>query len=193
MRPTLIIGGLPRERLPLVIGLLGFTAALVVVALLQLRREAELARLARRFRVRRLARAAHAAGADPAVPRDAAARPIPSGHEGRWSLEIIAREAQRLAHLVENVLLFSRGERRAPAIRETARLAPMIVEVVGGFAPLAAAAQARIVTGSTGVQRVVDAGALRQILLNLLDNAVKYGPPGQTITVASVSSGTRRA
>jgi signal transduction histidine kinase len=29
----------------------------------------------------------------------------------------------------------------------------------------------------------VDAGALRQIVLNLLDNALKYGPPGQTILV----------
>ena len=30
----------------------------------------------------------------------------------------------------------------------------------------------------------VDGGAIRQILLNILDNAVKYGPQGQTITVS---------
>jgi signal transduction histidine kinase len=41
----LVIGGLPRERLPLVVGLLTLTAGLVVVALVQLRREAELSRL----------------------------------------------------------------------------------------------------------------------------------------------------
>ena len=32
---------------------------------------------------------------------------------------------------------------------------------------------------------ILDRDALRQILLNLLDNATKYGPPGQTITVGS--------
>jgi len=30
----------------------------------------------------------------------------------------------------------------------------------------------------------VDSGALTQIVLNLLDNAVKYGPAGQTVTVS---------
>ena len=31
----------------------------------------------------------------------------------------------------------------------------------------------------------VDADALHQIVLNLVDNAVKYGPPGQTITLGT--------
>jgi signal transduction histidine kinase len=31
----------------------------------------------------------------------------------------------------------------------------------------------------------VDEGALRQMLLNLLDNGVKYGPEGQTVTIGS--------
>ncbi len=34
-----------------------------------------------------------------------------------------------------------------------------------------------------GLVAPVDAEALRQMLVNLLDNAVKYGPPDQTITV----------
>jgi signal transduction histidine kinase len=38
---------------------------------------------------------------------------------------------------------------------------------------------------------LLDRDALRQILLNLLDNAVKYGPAGQTITVGSEIAGDR--
>jgi signal transduction histidine kinase len=35
----------------------------------------------------------------------------------------------------------------------------------------------------------VDSAAFRQLLLNLLDNAVKYGPAGQTITVSVERTG----
>jgi len=38
---------------------------------------------------------------------------------------------------------------------------------------------------------VVDPAALRQILLNLLDNAVKYGPLGQTVTITLRRVGDR--
>src|SRR5439155_17470632 len=41
----LIIGGLPKSRLPLIVGLLGLTAALIGTALFQLRRESQLTRL----------------------------------------------------------------------------------------------------------------------------------------------------
>jgi signal transduction histidine kinase len=37
----------------------------------------------------------------------------------------------------------------------------------------------------------VDRAALRQTLLNLLDNAVKYGPAGQTVRLAVQRTGTR--
>src|SRR5262249_12495282 len=34
-----------------------------------------------------------------------------------------------------------------------------------------------------------DAGALRQIMLNLLDNAVKYGAPGQSVAISATVNG----
>jgi signal transduction histidine kinase len=181
----LVIGGLPRERLPLVVGLLTLTAGLVVVALVQLRREAELARLRSDF----VSGVSHELRTPLAQIRmfteTLLLGRVRSEAEGRRSLEIIARETQRLTQLVENVLFFSRGERRRPTIaRESVGLASIVADVVESFAPLAAARHARIVTTlDDGVAASVDTGAMRQILLNLLDNAVKYGPSGQTISV----------
>ena len=43
-----------------------------------------------------------------------------------------------------------------------------------------------------GVVAPVDAEAFRQMLLNLLDNAVKYGPPAQVVTVG-LAAGEQRA
>jgi len=58
-------------------------------------------------------------------------------------------------------------------------------EAAEGFAPLAAARGVTLCTELTdGVVAPVDADALRQMLLNLLDNAVKYGPSGQTVTLS---------
>jgi signal transduction histidine kinase len=48
----------------------------------------------------------------------------------------------------------------------------------------------RATLGINAMMRV-DRNALRQILLNLLDNAAKYGPAGQTITVGSQIVGDR--
>jgi signal transduction histidine kinase len=66
-------------------------------------------------------------------------------------------------------------------------LASLVSETLDAFRPLAAA---RDVTLRAAVpQRAVvraDPSALRQIILNLLDNAVKYGPRGQTVSVAAL-------
>ena len=181
----LIIGGLPRERLPLVLGLLGLTVGLVVVALVQLRREAEISRIRADF----VSGVSHELRTPLAQIRmfteTLLLGRVRSENEGRRSLEIISREAQRLSQLVENVLHFSRGERKRPEItRERARLAPIVQDVIESFTPLAAARQSTLVADiDEQAAARVDSGALRQILLNLLDNAAKYGPAGQTIQV----------
>ncbi len=181
----LVIGGLPRERLPLVIGLLALTVGLVVVALVQLRREAELSRMRSDF----VSGVSHELRTPLAQIRMFSETlllgRVRSPAEGQRSLEIIARETQRLIQLVENVLLFSRGERSQPTVaREAAQLAPILRDVVESFVPLASARRVRLATAiDETVSANVDAAALRQILLNLLDNAVKYGPAGQQVTV----------
>jgi signal transduction histidine kinase len=57
-----------------------------------------------------------------------------------------------------------------------------VTEVVDGFAPLARDVEfvSRV---EPGVVARIDRDAFRQVLLNLLDNAAKYGPRGQTVQV----------
>jgi len=86
---------------------------------------------------------------------------------------------------VENVLLFNRRRRAgSPPRLELQPLAPLVRETVERFAPLAAASAARLRTVRLDpVAAPADPAALRQVLLNLLDNAAKYGPREQTIAV----------
>src|SRR2546428_12545310 len=115
---------------------------------------------------------------------------VRSEEEHRRSLEIIDQEARRLTHLVENLLHFSRAERQVTRLSpERAPLAPRVQRGVEGFAPLAAARGVGVQADlADGVDASVDVEALRQMLLNLLDNAVKYGPPHQVVSVRLATS-----
>jgi len=112
---------------------------------------------------------------------------VRSDEERRRSLAIIDQEARRLTHLVENLLHFSRSERQTTHITpEPTALAPLVQEVLDGFAPLAAARGATLAaTVPEDLVVPADPGAVRQMLLNLLDNAVKYGPAGQEVRVGA--------
>ncbi len=188
IRPSLageiIIGGLPRSRLPFLLALLGLSAALGVVAVMQLRREEELSSQRARF----VSGVSH----ELRTPLAQIRLYIETLRLGRFrteaqrerSLEQIDRETRRLAHLVENVLRFSRRGAQAPddIVREPIDVASEVRDVASEFGLLAAAKRATISVDVRGQPTVIMVpGTLRQILINLLDNAVKYGPPEQTV------------
>src|SRR5690242_8908765 len=188
MAPKLIIGGMPRSNLPLLLSLLALTAGLVVIALLQLHREYELSRLRADF----VSGVSHELRTPLAQIRMFSETlllgRVRSELERVRSLEIVDQEARRLTHLVENLLHFSRSERQATRLSPApAPLAPLVRQAVEAFSPLAAARGMAFRTELTdGLVASVDADALRQMLVNLLDNAAKYGPVDQTITVGLV-------
>jgi signal transduction histidine kinase len=188
---SLIIGGLPQSRLPALVALLVLSLLLSAIALVQLRRSRELARLRNQF----VANVSHELRT-PLAQISMFSETLLLGRERstderRHFLSVIFRETRRLASLVESVLRFSRGEAGATRLRpEPHDVAAEARETLGTFAPLAAAAGARLRAQlDAGAHAMVDSGALRQILLNLLDNAVKYGREGQTITVRVVRGG----
>ncbi|MES2709023.1 MAG: HAMP domain-containing sensor histidine kinase, partial [Verrucomicrobiota bacterium] len=112
---------------------------------------------------------------------------------------MIEREARRVCALVENVLDFARIENGRKAYRfEACDPALILLEAVETMEPLAAARGVRLIPEicqdteretetKTGTETALtlqgDAAALRQAVVNLLDNAVKFSPSGETVRV----------
>jgi signal transduction histidine kinase len=186
-----LIGGLPQSHLPFLLTLLALAAALSVVAVAQLRREIELGRLRADF----VANVSHELRTPLAQIRldldTVRLGRYPSDEYRAAALERVDREARRLTFLAENVLRFSRrGRPSAPGDRLATDIAAETERIVEEFRPLAAARRAAITLDLEGAPvALLDRDALRHIVLNLLDNAAKYGPVGQTITVGVHNSG----
>ncbi len=183
----LVIGGVPDSPTPLALGLLGLSTLLVVTALLQLRREYELIGIRSDF-VSNVSHELRTPLSQILIFTELLKLGrLRSDAERERSLDIIDQEARRLIRLVENVLQFARaGAARRRVERDTVPLASLVRETLDAFRPLAAARDVtlRIEVPPRAAVRA-DPSALRQILLNLLDNAVKYGPRGQTVSVAA--------
>ena len=183
----LIVGGLPRSRLPVLVGVFLLTAGLLAVALVQLRRQQELARLRTEF----VSGVSHELRTPLAQIRWFAELlqigKLRSDEERARSARIIDQEARRLTYLVENVLNFSRAEKGTNRISPvTVDLEKEVRDALEMFAPLARSRRMTLQAElEPGITVDVDRDAFRQILLNLLDNAVKYGPSGQAITVGT--------
>jgi len=195
--PSVVAGQLavtrPASRLPLLLALLAVTAALAGVAVRQLRREGELARLRADF----TSSVSHELRT-PLTQILLYAETLELGRatgegERRRALAVIVQEARRLAHLVENILQFSRAERRMVRVRtELRRLAPLLRETVERFAPLAGGVDRFAFEVEETLAAPVHADSLRQIVINLLDNAAKYGGDGPVTLRAQVAEGRAR-
>jgi len=184
----------PGARLPLLLGLFALTAALTAVAALQFRREQELVRLRQDF----TSSVSHELRT-PLTQILLFGETLELGRAGgedarREAVSVIVQEARRLAHLVENVLHLSRAERRMVRVNPSAALvAPLLREIVERFAPLAGTDAVRIRTElDETLIAMVDADALHQVVINLLDNAIKYGGRGPVTLRAVLQSGAAR-
>jgi signal transduction histidine kinase len=191
----LVAGGMPSSNTPALVAMLAVTLLLCVVTVHQIRRTAALIQLRDDF----VASVSHelktpltqiSLFADTlALPRER------SPQEQRQYLTIISREATRLGQLVDGILHFAGMTRSAEpsAPLEASLLGEEIRAAVAAFEPIAEARSVAIQTRIDGeIEIELDRDAFRQLLLNLLDNALKFGPDGGRIVVTAFG-GERRA
>ena len=118
--------------------------------------------------------------ASPSVQLDAEDR--------RRQLETVRKESQRLDRLVANLLDFSRLE-TAPATPNRQLIATDDL-VASALAELEADEQAvRVELGEDIPLVEVDSVQIERALVNLLENALRYSPPGQAVTVTIALDG----
>jgi two-component system sensor histidine kinase VicK len=97
-----------------------------------------------------------------------------------------------MARMVEDLLFLARSDSASPPLElESVAVAPFLAELVERAEALARehnVALERKLEGGGFVE--IDRLRIEQAVLILVDNAAKYGPPGDTITLASfISSG----
>ncbi len=114
---------------------------------------------------------------------------VPDDRES-WlaSRRIIADEAKRLTQLVDNLLTLARLETPAFSLeRAPLNFAALLEEAVLQVSDLAEERRLSLSLNlSPGLPRLNgDRARLKQVLLNLLDNAIKYTPAGGSITLAA--------
>ncbi|NIP58054.1 MAG: hypothetical protein GWM92_07345 [Gemmatimonadetes bacterium] len=183
----LVAGGIPGSRLPQAALLLVLAAGLVAATLVEIRRSMALIRVRERF----VADVSH----ELRTPLQQILifaqllRMGELGDEGERSkaLEVVETETLRLIRLVERVLTFARPEEAEsqPSDPPPVSLPRLVEETVAAFRPLAKTenAEVRIRNSRDPILARVPPEAFRQVLLNLLENAVRYGPPEQEVTV----------
>ena len=186
----LIIGGLPRSRLPFLLGLLALAAMMSVIAVIQIRRETELAGMRSDF-VSSISHELRTPLAQIKLYLETLRLGRASTPEQQdWSLAHIDRETTRLGNLVENVLRFSRLGRADSPGAQPVDLALEVEKIVEEFRPLASSRKATVelIAHERPLVSMTPEG-IRHVLVNLLDNAVKYGPVSQTILVETAARG----
>lgn len=188
----LVAGGLPAPRTGLFLGLIALVLGVGGFGLFQIQRERQLADLRDDF----LSGVSHELRTPLAQIRMFAelltTSRLPADADRARASGVIDREARRLSHLVESVLQFNRlrhsnVESAAPTPLDVGEA---IADAVDSFGPLAAARGASIETEVEGdLVIAAERADLRQIVVNLLDNAVKYGPTDEVVRVRAARHG----
>lgn len=99
-------------------------------------------------------------------------------------LASIEGETDRLIRLVSDLLILSRTDAQALALhREWFDIADLATACTEELRPAAAAQRVAMLVDGPATQVHADADRIRQVLVNLLDNAIRYSPPGEEVRI----------
>ena len=122
----------------------------------------------------------------------ALADPDADAAELRRTAEVVGRNAARMSHLVDDLLVYARSGAPAHEIAPL-DLAVLATEAAEEFRAPAAARGLTLIAGAVpGLMVSADRIALRRAVANLLSNAVRLAPAGSTIAIAAGQDGDRR-
>jgi two-component system OmpR family sensor kinase len=139
-----------------------------------------------------MAEASHELRTPVTIARTAAQVTLSAPHrsepEYREALDIVATQAGRLSHIVDDMFLLALADVQGRALLlRYIYLDELVIECVRAAGVLAESRRIAIrLTSQEGVQGRGDEELLRRMVMNLLDNAVRYSPDGSQVDVAIV-------
>ena len=111
---------------------------------------------------------------------------------GKGFLRIIDRHATRMSRLIDDLLILSKLESHQMTIESApVDLSDIITSTVKGFEKQALNKGLRLsASAQEGLPAVLgDRDRLEQVVVNLLDNAIKYTPPGGSVVISAARAG----
>ena len=106
----------------------------------------------------------------------------------RQCVSALEGQAEKLQMLIEALVKLSRLESGLLTFApQPGPLSPMLEDAVSQLRPKAEEKGLRLIYHSTAIEAVYDRKWTEEAVCNLLDNAVKYTPPGGQVTVQAVS------
>jgi signal transduction histidine kinase len=117
-------------------------------------------------------------------------RKLPPDDSRRGPVAAIIAEADRMGRLVGDLLLLSRLDARALRVElHPVDLAPLVEEIAVSFGRVAGERGVTLKAGTVRGKIHADEGRLRQVLLILLDNALRHAPGGSSMEIESDTAG----
>jgi len=121
---------------------------------------------------------------------EVAQRGLPASDSRHELLSDILNECDHMSGLVDDLLLLSRLDSRALKLeRSPLPAAELLADIQRQVSRLAGEHQVRLAVGAATGTLLGDPARLRQVLLILLDNALRHTPAGGQVTLAAAPNG----